>query len=297
MKRIWTTLLLALLLPAAEAADAPFLWTVQGPHEGARHFLLGSMHLLPKSAHPLPAALESAYKSAQGIVLESDLAALSSPELQSQLLAAARGTELQKQLPAPLYAQLQQRAATLGMPMELCGTFKPWFCALTLEVFSFQHAGFRADLGIDQHFFALAGKDNKPVRWLESPEAHLALFMEMPEPLSEQFLAETLEEQNEPGQRPEDMLALWRDADVAALEKASQEMRQRHPKAYERLLAGRNHAWLPRLLLICDEAAPQLIIVGAAHLVGPDGVVQLLRDQGYRVEPVGSPAAASEKSS
>jgi uncharacterized protein YbaP (TraB family) len=279
-------LLLCALQAQAAPVGAPFLWQVDGG--ATRHFLVGSIHLLPESALPLPAALDDAYAQSQGIVLESDLATLSAPDTQLQLLASARSDKpegLKAQIPATLYAHLRERAQALGMPMALCDGFKPWFCALTLEVFSFQHAGFDTELGIDQHYFERANADNKAVRWLEPPEEHLGLFTQMPESLSEQFLAATVEEQTEDGGSPAELLRIWHDNDLAGLEKAGRDLRTHFPKAYERLLSARNRNWVPRLAELFKSPTPLMVIVGAAHLPGPDGLIALLREQGYRVEP------------
>jgi uncharacterized protein YbaP (TraB family) len=280
--------------PSREPSGAPFLWEVQAG--ATRHYLMGSVHLLPESAYPLPAALDAAYANAKGLVLESDLGALSSPETQMQMLSAARSDRadgLKAQIPAALYEQLKRRAATLEMPMELCDSVKPWFCALTLEVFGFQRAGFEAGLGLDEHFYGRASEDEKPVRWLESPDEHVALFTQMPESLSQEFLAATLDEQAQDTDDPEELMRIWRENDLAGIDKASQDMRTHYAKAYERLLAGRNRAWLPHLVQILGESSPQLVIVGAAHFAGPDGLVALLKAKGIAIAPA-SPVSAPQ---
>lgn len=285
--------LLALLAAAPALAQtasrAPFLWEVDGPK--AKHYLLGSVHLLPADAEQLPDGLEQAYLRSDELIFESDIAALSSPEVQARLLAAAKAEKPLKASIAPaLYERLARRAGEVGMPMTLCEPFRAWFCAMSLELFSYQHAGFRPELGIDQQFFQRAVTDEKPVRWLEEPQAHLALFTDTTPTQSEQILAATVDEMVEAGSEPADLLRIWREGDGAALEEISAELRKSAPAIHERLLAGRNRAWLGRIQAALEGDKPTLIIVGAAHLYGPDGLVVLLRQKGYRIQAADRPA-------
>src|SRR2546423_180705 len=111
------TLLLATLLiaGAAQAADAPFLWEVQGPK--TRHYLMGSVHLLPQAAYPLPPALEAAFAAADTLVLESDLATLTDAQTQMHLLADGSAPDgLKSQVGAALYQRVQAYAAAHDLP-------------------------------------------------------------------------------------------------------------------------------------------------------------------------------------
>ena len=278
---------------AQESSRAPFLWEVDGAK--AKHYLLGSVHLLPDDAGQLPDGLEQAYLRSAELIFESDIAALASPELQVRLLSAAKADKPLKASVAPaLYERLVRRASDVGMPMALCEPFRAWFCALSLELFSYQHAGFRAELGIDQQFFQRALQDKKSVRWLEEPQAHLALFIDATPAQSEQLLAATVDELVEAGTEPADLLRTWRQGDGATLEQMAAQMKTHAPMVYERLLSARNRAWLPRLQAALDGDKPQLVVVGAAHLYGPDGLVTLLRQKGYRLQPADRPAEARE---
>lgn len=293
MKKTIACAVLFLFSASAIAADnAPFLWQVKG--KKATHYLMGSMHLLPDSALPLPAGLEQAYKQAQGVVFETDFATLADPKTQLAMLDAASAAQgLQALISPALYARLKQRAAAVQMPLDTsCDPYQPWFCAMTLELFVFQQAGFTPDNGIDQQYYNRALQDGKPIRWLEDPEAHLALFTQMPSNMAQQYLSATLDDQTSSGESPESLLKLWQSGDTAGLAKLVAELKTRHPQAYARLLSDRNHAWLQRLGNFLDSDGSQLIITGAAHDVGPDGLPALLRALGYDVQPVASAPAS-----
>lgn len=287
--------------PQAEAHAAPFLWEIPGPK--ARHFLLGSVHLLPPSAHPLPAALEQAYGATQAVMFEADLEDLAAPELQGRMLGAAREDRpggLKARIGKTLYAKLQQRAGALGMPTPVCDQFRAWFCALALELYPLQQAQFTMEHGIDNYFFARAKDDGRPIEGLETAEFQVGLFATMPDALSKQLLAATLEETTYSAQAPQELYRIWRAGDVATLDRLMKDMRQRYPDLNQLLLVARNRAWLPRLTEAFKGDVPHLVVVGAAHLVGPDGLLALLKAQGLEPRPadsvIGQPAPAATAS-
>lgn len=272
---------------AAPASSAPFLWQVTVG--GVTHYLLGSVHLLPKSVQPLPPALDKAYVSADTLVFESDLGALDAPAMQRDVLAAARGKGLREEIPPALYERVQARARDYGLSDSICDPYAAWFCAMTLEIFSFQQRGFDAATGLDQYFYAKAANDNKNIAWFEAPSEHMRLFTEMTPELGRRFLASTLDEDNDPQQQPAALLDAWKAGDTAYLERLDVDLKHRYPSLYERLLAARNRAWLPVLAARLNLPASQMIIVGAAHLVGPDGLVPALRLRGFDVRRVDAP--------
>ncbi len=292
LTRLIAGLLLCVSAASWAASDAPYLWEIQGAK--AKHYLMGSVHLLPASTQPLPAALESAYAKAKGVAFESDLASLADPKSQLAMFnAAVAPNGLRPLVSKEVYERLQKSARDLNMPLaDTCEPYKPWFCAMTLEIFAYQQAGFQSEYGLDQFFFSRALADGKPIRWLEEPQAQIDLFAKMSDKLGEQFLASTLDEQADDNQNPEGLLRMWRNGDQAELEKIVRDMKAHQPQAYARLLAERNRAWMPRLEKILASENTQLVIVGAAHSAGPDGLLALLKARGYDVHAVAADPAA-----
>jgi uncharacterized protein YbaP (TraB family) len=279
--------------PAPPPVAAPFLWEVQGPK--AKHFVLGSVHLLPPAARPLPPALDAAYAATQVLVLETDLEALASPEVQGRMLGAAREDQpggLRAQIGRSLYKKLQKRARALGMPaQEVCAELRAWFCALTLELYPLQQAGFSIEYGIDQHYYSLARDDGRPVIGLETPQFQVELFARMPQPLAKQMLAATLDEATYESQTPEELYRMWRTGDLGTLEEVVEDLRKRYPELYARILADRTRAWAEPLAERMKAEVPMLVIVGAAHLPGPDGLLALLKARGLEAKLAPVPPA------
>jgi uncharacterized protein YbaP (TraB family) len=59
---------------------------------------------------------------------------------------------------------------------------------------------------------------------------------------------------------------------------------KKYPAAYQSLIVERNNNWIPQLEQCLTRTTPCMVVVGAAHLVGPDGLLALLQRKGYRVE-------------
>ncbi|MEY2867045.1 MAG: hypothetical protein RIQ43_1071, partial [Pseudomonadota bacterium] len=85
----------------------------------------------------------------------------------------------------------------------------------------------------------------------------------------------------------EKLRRLWKSGDVNGLQRETvARMRREYPDLYQSINVDRNHAWLPQIQAMLDDEASDdtMVVVGALHLLGDDGLVQLLRKKGYRVE-------------
>jgi uncharacterized protein YbaP (TraB family) len=82
-----------------------------------------------------------------------------------------------------------------------------------------------------------------------------------------------------------DLTAAWREGDQKKMAALSlEEMRTEFPDIYQQLLVGRNKNWLPRIESMLKDPEVELVLVGAMHLLGEDGVLELLRKRGYHLE-------------
>lgn len=283
-------LMLALCAGSASAAsiDAPFLWKVQGPN--AVHYLMGSVHLLPASAYPLPAALDVAFAQTRALVLETDPASLESPQTQAQMLQSGLSDAgLDREIDRTLYARTRQRAQRSELPPTACDRYKAWLCALTLTLVEFQRSGMDPEKGLDRHFHQRALADGRAVSWLETPESQLAVFTGMDAAMSAQFLASALDDLSEPDWQPEAMVKMWRDNNTVKLGRLIDQTRREFPDTHARLIGNRNRAWIDPLVRKLNGTTPQLVVVGAAHLVGKGNVLELLEQHGFVPEPVATP--------
>ncbi len=156
--------------------------------------------------------------------------------------------------------------------------------SLQLLALEWQKAGFDADLGLDKHFYDLAKKDSKPVQGLETVEFQIAQFDGMPMTEQDHLLSESLKELDTEQASVATLAAAWKAGDAPAVERVVLEDLKSDPLMYQRLLVDRNRNWFPKIDALFHRPGHALIVVGAAHLVGPDGLLQMLKARGYTIQ-------------
>ena len=287
LRRQAATILAALALLAPLQGAAPnFLWKATGSN-GGTVYLLGSIHLLTESYYPLAPEIEQAFKDSDLLVEEVDLDELLSPEMQLGVLMRSRlpqGQTLETVLKPETLALFREFTRDLGPSAAPLYRFKPWMLATVIEGLELEKAGFDPDLGLDKHFFDRSRQIGKPVKGLETADFQISLFDQMPMEQQEAFLAETLKQLVTQKANVTTLADAWRSGDAATIEKLALSDLKEDPVLYQRLLVDRNRAWLPQIEALLGRPGRAFIVVGAAHLVGPDGLLQMLRAKGITVE-------------
>lgn len=284
--RLLVAALVAVAAAAPRAAGHSFLWKATGPDHHAV-YLVGSVHLLRKDFYPLSPALETAFRDSDLLVEEADLGEMLGAQAQMEMLARgllADGRTLDQVISPATYALVRARAGTVGLPTAAVSRFKPWMAALTLLALEWQKAGFDPELGLDKHFYDLAAATKKPVQGLETVDYQLSRFDEMPPDQQEKMLTDTLEELDAEKGNVTTLAEAWKAGDAPTVERLVVSDVKQDPAMYQRLLVERNRNWLPKLLALFARPGRAFVVVGAAHLVGPDGLLAMLRARGYTIE-------------
>jgi uncharacterized protein YbaP (TraB family) len=146
-----------------------------------------------------------------------------------------------------------------------------------------QKLGFQAEQGMDLYFYRRAQKQKKSIRELESLEFQVGLICELDKEEGESLVKSTLEELKDSKKKFEELLGAWQRGNEAELEKILNEANRREPGLMKRLVTDRNARWTPQIEDLARGTNNVAVIVGAAHLVGKDGVVDMLRKRGWRV--------------
>jgi len=277
---------LVAMLAVADAASArTFAWKVTG--KGGAIYLVGSVHVLTPDFYPLDPALEAAYKDSNLLVEEVDMAELLDPS--SQMAALSRGMltgdqTLDKLLSPATLALVKKATGDLGAAGGPLMRFKPWMLAIALQAFELQKVGFDPELGLDKHFYDRAKEQGKAVQGLETADYQISRFDTMTMEQQDRMLAQTLKELDTEITSVGKLTAAWKSGDAPAVERIVLADLKSDPQMYQRLLVERNKNWLPKIEALFAGRGRALIVVGAAHLVGPDGVLAMLKAKGYTVE-------------
>ncbi|RPE81366.1 TraB/GumN family protein [Vulcaniibacterium tengchongense] len=283
--------------PGAPAASPPkpLLWKVSDADNAI--YLLGSFHLLKPEDYPLSPDIDAAFTEASKVVFEVPPEQMLDPATGQKFLAAAGyadGRSLSQVLPADLREKFARILAQRGATLAQFDGYEPWFVNLSLLIGVSQQMGFRAEQGLDQFLMQQALAAKKPTAGLETIDDQLRVLDASP--MEEQIagLREFLDKPLEMPGKLAELHGAWREGDVARLDALSrEEMRGKTPQTYRLVNVERNDAWLPQLQRMLDGVAGEqaLVVVGALHLLGEDGLVEKLRGKGYAVERICSACA------
>ena len=308
-KRSFKPLLLSLLAASAFAVNAdspkpapsqppvPLLWKVSDTDNSV--YLLGSFHLLKPNDYPLSKDVDAAFADAESLVFEMTPEEMASPALGMQMGQAALrtdGSKLDSELSPATVVLLEDWIAGNGAELQKTGMtaqalqmFEPWFAGLMISIVEMTKQGLDPKLGLDSHFAELATKAAKPTAGLETGAEQIAFLDGMGKEEQLQFLTEALTEAKEGSSETTRLHKAWRAGNAKLLwEDMGVEMKKEYPRLYQRINVARNNAWVPKIerRLAAPGTDDTLVVVGALHLLGPDGVVEKLRAKGYRVERV-----------
>lgn len=277
--------LVGLTLLCGTARAEPLLWKVEDGDSTL--YLFGTIHILDRHVAWRGARLMQAFAGAQEIWFEIDplksVDAAAIAPYRSLMIDSAR--PLSRRLNAEEFARFTKAANELGLPAAQMDSFRPWMAALQLTRTALVRAGADPDAGVDRQLAGEVGA--RPLKTLETLEQQLRFFADAPEEVERGFLISTLDELDAGPGYFQDMVAAWRDGDASLLEQHFlDDMRREYPQAYDILLKQRNLAWAAILDQEMRKAGSDFVAVGALHLVGPDGVPNLLRAKGYRVTQI-----------
>jgi uncharacterized protein len=276
----------AALAASGAALALPPIWHVDEPG-GGRITLFGSVHLLSDTTRWRDPALNADLANAGAIWFEIPIDATARAEagqlaLQKGVLPA--GQTLQSILPPELYARTVALGAREGVSEASLQRLRPWMAELTLSLLYFEKQGAKADLGVEEQLSAAvspaAGRGA-----FETVAEQIDLFADDPLPDQIASLGETLDEIDKDPDIFDRLAKAWVTGDVKGIEReALDPMRQEDQALYDRLIVNRNRRFAARIAQLAHEGRNVFVVVGVGHLVGPQGVPALLRQDGLKVE-------------
>jgi uncharacterized protein len=274
------------LAPTAQtsAAEKHSLWRVQG--ERCTVHLLGSVHLLRKSDYPLAREINTAYSNAAIVAFETDIAALDHPATAMKLMERGQlpGDQSLDEVVTPAtYKAWTNYVRGAGLDPSTFDRFTPAMAGITAALIQIQKLGLDPSMGVDKHFFKLAQESGRKIVPLETVEFQVRLVSDFSKEEGELLLKTYVEQAKNLGRDLDDILRAWKTGDDKALATLLNDAMQESPAIYKRLLTDRNRNWLPQVEQLLRGRSNAIVIVGAGHLVGKDGVVDLLRTKGYKI--------------
>ena len=292
-------LVMALLFLALSESLAPvqlaysygqksFLWKAQTSRSTV--YLLGSIHFLKEEVYPLNQTIENAFDSSDKLVVEANINDLGSLDLKTLADRAfyKNDDHVEKHVSPETYRLIQKESQALGMPIELLRMQKPWILALSLQTMELVRLGYLPEHGVDYHFLGKA-QGKKKILELESLEEQLKLLSGFSDWEQEQFLIYTLETLSSMDRQVGNMVRAWTSGDTHAMESALADALPPDPSLIpivQKLFDERNVRMMSKIEGYLNSSETYFVVVGAGHLVGKNGIVELLKNKGYGVEQI-----------
>ena len=249
-------------------------------------YLGGTVHLLRPGDYPLPDEFEEAYQASSELYFETDIAAMGDLSVQAQMLQQLTYSDdrsLRTVLSDQAYTALSAYTQTAGLPIVMLEKFKPGLLISTLQILVFQSMGFTPQ-GVDAFFHTRAVADGKAEGQLETVQEQIGFIAAMGEGNDSEFILLSLKDLTETGNVIDGMIGAWRSGDAQGLsELFVEDMKVEAPALYDTLLLERNLKWIPQINRMLQDADTEFVLVGAAHIVGENGLLDLLSQEGYEI--------------
>lgn len=273
---------------SAQASGKNFAWRItKGKQRG---YLMGSIHFGKESMYPLPITILNAFKGADALVVEANVADADQNMLAQMMMSSGvynDGTTLKTVLDAATWKELDVLSNSIGIPSAMIVGMRPWFASMTLTALALKKIGLDETLGIDQHFIDFAKKDRKPIRELESVKQQLAMLSGLPQKVQIAMLQQTIKDVGNAKVYFDTMLRSWQAGDPKTLDKLfADDMKKSSvgDELYRVMVTDRNIAMTSGIDTMLRGGCNCFVVVGAGHLGGEQGMIELLKEKGYQAE-------------
>ncbi len=281
-----TVIIMTLFVVEVDAKS--FLWELN--YKGDTSYILGSIHMLKKSDFPLKDELEKSFSKSQYIVVEADI----SPNKVGEMLMVTMekagykdGSKLADHLSKATFEFAKKKMDELNLSIDNFENFKPWFLSMTITSMELMKIGFDPNYGIEKYF--LNKSKGKTILELEGVSFQIGIFDNFSDKENDMFLLSSLKEAESLSENMDVMVRAWRDGDEESLAKIVKKNRDSSPNLegiFKIIIDKRNISMTGKIENWIKKGGKYFIIVGAAHLVGENGIIKLLREKGLVLKQI-----------
>jgi uncharacterized protein YbaP (TraB family) len=279
-------LALSLLGSLTAHAGSP-VWAIHGDHNTV--YLAGSVHLLKANDSKLPPAFDRAYSGSKAIVMELAIDKVDPMQTATWMMEHGmlkEGTTLRSILGEDRYRRVSAEAERLGVPTEVADMLQPWALGLQLIELQYVQLGFDPQQGVEQQLQHRAQADGKPISGLETMDEQLGVLQGMSYPDQARFLDMIVTEMHDVEGETQSVVTAWRSGDSAKLAALLSDEYKSFPALYRLLVTERNKHWIPQIEKLLHGNQDYFVVVGALHLVGDGGLLELMRRDGFKPESI-----------
>jgi len=284
MKRGIFSLMIVLFVCKWASAESS-VWKVQ--KDSFVMYLGATCHVLRETDYPLPLEFDKAYKASEIVVFETEIGKLRDPSVQQKLLAQAMyddGSTVDEHLSARVYSELSAYCESNSIPLPALKQLKPSMLMVTLTTMELMKLGVTQQ-GVESFFYGLGKRDKKIVEGLETAEEQINYIVSMADGNEDEFVTYSISDMKAIKPQLDILVNAWRKGDAETMnELMITELKTKLPNLYKKLITDRNSKWLPLIEAYMKTPQIEFVLVGAGHLVGTEGIIEILKKRGYTVD-------------
>ena len=289
MKKIfWLNVFIvsALLITTVSAQAKSFCWEVSAGK--AKIYLMGSVHIGSPDMYPLPSAVEKAFKSSDGLVVEVDIAEMDQAMVYEYLLKEGMygaDDSVKNHIPKKLYNKLNKALKKYNISLTTYEKMKPWVLYLVLSELTSSKNAYDAKLGVDLYFLKKAKDRKMLIVELETAVFQLDLLSGISPEVQLLLLDATAEGLSDNVDETDKLFKYWKAGDAKGMTDYIFSDLKKYPKLkpfYYALFDDRNIRMAKKIDKLLKKKHTYFVVVGAGHLVGKTGLVELMKKRGYK---------------
>jgi uncharacterized protein len=268
----------------------PALWELRSASTSI--YIFGSLHVAKPDFYPLPEPVEAAYRKAEilAVEIDADFEDARAMDDLRRLMMYPPQDGIDRHLSAATWRRLQSLAADARVDPAQLKPYRPGALMSSLTIGALMSRGYDARAGIDRHFLERARADGKQVIAFETAEFQAGLLADLTDDEGDELVGQTLDAlgNGDLARLVDAMAHDWKTGDTEGLARHLREANkgQASERLFRRMFDDRNPAMADRIAALAAGGKPAVVVVGAGHVVGRNGLVDLLSARGFEVRRV-----------
>ncbi len=262
------------------------LWKVEKPGQSTISYVFGTIHMIPKEKYFLPSGFDAAFKQCPRIFMEIDMDDMNDlGKIMGIMDKVFMDDELRLSdlLKQEEYEKIKNYFDQMGLPMMMLERMKPLFLSALAGTdgnpMALKEGSFKS---YEMELSQMAEKNNKELLGLETIDFQLSIFDKIPYAVQAKMLLDAIAADTSKNDQTDLMFDQYTKQDLEQMSESVEKEDSSLNPYLDVLLFERNKNWIPKMKLEMEKGSC-FFAVGAGHLGGHKGILQLLADEGYIV--------------
>ena len=279
----------------------PLLYKVSKEGSNNEIYLFGSIHMAKKVDLSFPSYIMDAYNKSHYLACEIDEEKLTTDMELAQEIAFSMlyddGTTIEDHIDKDVYNKLTELLTKKNSYSTLYDLYKPMFFYSLLSNVMGNEAGLESESGIDNYFISKAKEDKKEVLEVESLKFQTELLLSFSDSLYELMIKEALDNYDDSVEELKELYNNWKigneekilelnDEEIKEEDNYTEKQKKEIEDYNKRLISDRNKTMTDKVMEYFNNNQDVFFMVGVLHIIGDDGIVNNLRNNGYIVTQV-----------